>query len=430
MQKFMKRFILLNLLIGLSLSLTNVPTLFAQTAKENAGKTADAKDSDPPAVEDQDADADQDAEEQTIEPLTIGSIAPELDIEHWIHDGNGAFDAVTKFEKNKVYVVEFWATWCGPCISAMPHVVALQKEYADRGVQIVSVSSEPVETIEKFLEREVPGAKGSDDSAQTFDDLTRSYCLTTDPDRSTSKSYMEAAGQNGIPCAFLIGKSGLVEWIGHPMSMDEPLAKVVNDDWDRQAFAEEFKEEQRADMVFKAFVSAMRSNNTDKALEILDGYIAEGKLAARVSQMQMVKMQVLASDDSRADELTAYVNHLLQDESFDAEAVNRLGWTIARYATAGKIDDEVTVRAALQKTQSILADAGESKPFVMDTIAHLQFALGDKAAAIATQTEAVELAEESHKPRLQRFLDELTAELATDGESAEESSPEKPAESS
>ncbi|WP_144058202.1 peroxiredoxin family protein [Novipirellula maiorica] len=426
----MKRFILLNLLIGLSLSLTNVPTLFAQTAKENAGKTADAKDSDPPAVEDQDADADQDAEEQTIEPLTIGSIAPELDIEHWIHDGNGAFDAVTKFEKNKVYVVEFWATWCGPCISAMPHVVALQKEYADRGVQIVSVSSEPVETIEKFLEREVPGAKGSDDSAQTFDDLTRSYCLTTDPDRSTSKSYMEAAGQNGIPCAFLIGKSGLVEWIGHPMSMDEPLAKVVNDDWDRQAFAEEFKEEQRADMVFKAFVSAMRSNNTDKALEILDGYIAEGKLAARVSQMQMVKMQVLASDDSRADELTAYVNHLLQDESFDAEAVNRLGWTIARYATAGKIDDEVTVRAALQKTQSILADAGESKPFVMDTIAHLQFALGDKAAAIATQTEAVELAEESHKPRLQRFLDELTAELATDGESAEESSPEKPAESS
>ncbi|WP_372723259.1 redoxin domain-containing protein [Novipirellula sp.] len=426
----MKRFILLNLVICLALPLANPQRLFAQTANENAGKAettaADVKES----VGEENVDEDQIAKAEAIEPLTIGSEAPDLDIEHWIHDGNGAFDPVTKFEKNKVYVVEFWATWCGPCIAAMPHVVTLQKEYADRGVQIVSVSTEPIETIEKFLQREVPGAKSSDNSAQTFDDLTRNYCLTTDPDRSTSKAYMEAASQNGIPCAFLVGKSGLVEWIGHPMSMDEPLAKVVNDEWDREAFAEEFKEDQRADRIFQEFVKAMRSNKTDQALKILDEYIAEGKLASRVSQMQMVKMQVLASDDSRAEELTAYVNHLLADESLDAEAVNRLGWTIARYANAGKISDEETVRAALKKTQSILADAGDSKPFVMDTIAHLQFALGDKAAAIATQTEAVDLAEESRKPRLQRFLDELTAEPVADDDAPTESTPEKTPENS
>ncbi|WP_345685598.1 TlpA family protein disulfide reductase [Novipirellula caenicola] len=425
----MKRLILLNLLVCLPLTLTTMPVVSAQTANENAGKTTDNSDSKPQLEETQadekHADEKSTVQEPTIEPLTIGSEAPALDIEYWIHDGDGAFSEVTTFEKNKVYVVEFWATWCGPCISAMPHVVGLQKEFADRGVQIVSVSSEPVETIEKFLEREVSGAKASDDSAQTFEDLTRSYCLTTDPDRSTSKSYMEAAGQSGIPCAFIVGKSGLIEWIGHPMSMDEPLAKVVNDDWDRQAFAEEFKEEQRADMVFKEFVKAMRSNKPNKALKLLDGYIADGKLANRVSQMKMVKLQVLASDESRADELTAHVTQWLDDESLDAEAVNRLGWTVARYAAAGKINDQETVRATLQKTQSILPNAGELKPFVMDTIAHLQLALGDKAAAIATQTEAIELAEESHKPRLQRFLDELTAEPAADDAPATEDSPEK-----
>ncbi len=408
----MKRFTLLSLVICLAFPLATSPVLFAQSAKEAADKT-DAKDTAAKDSEEQ----NEAEEEKAVEPLTIGSVAPELDIEHWIHDGNGAFDPVTKFEKNKVYVVEFWATWCGPCIAAMPHVVSLQKEYADRGLQIISVSSEPMATIEKFLQREVPGAKDSDDSPQTFDDLTRSYCLTTDPDRSTSKSYMEAASQNGIPCAFLVGKSGHVEWIGHPMSMDEPLAKVVNDEWDREAFAEEFKEDQHADIIFQEFVKAMRSNKTDEALKILDDYIANGKLASRVAQMQMVKMQVLAGDESRADELKVFVTQLLEDESLDHEAVNRLAWTIARYANAGKITDNETVRTALAKTQAILPSAGKSKPFVMDTISHLQMALGDKKAAIVTQTEAIELADESHKERLQRYLDELTAEDAVEEES-------------
>ncbi|MCA9133171.1 MAG: TlpA family protein disulfide reductase, partial [Planctomycetales bacterium] len=113
--------------------------------------------------------------------LTIGSQAPPLDVEHWVQDGNGKFKPVTKFDKGKVYVVEFWATWCGPCVASMPHLAALQTELADKGVQIVSISNEELETVEKFLEREV---RSQDEEAkpQTYRQLTSAYCLTTDPD--------------------------------------------------------------------------------------------------------------------------------------------------------------------------------------------------------------------------------------------------------
>lgn len=95
------------------------------------------------------------------ELLTIGSDAPPLDVEHWVQNGNGKFKPVTKVQAGKVYVVEFWATWCGPCVQSMPHLAALQTEYASKGVQLISISDEDLETVEKFLEREVRHQRGA-----------------------------------------------------------------------------------------------------------------------------------------------------------------------------------------------------------------------------------------------------------------------------
>src|SRR6056297_3172494 len=107
--------------------------------------------------------------------LGIGSKAPALDIEHYFDEDD---PRVKKFESGNVYVVEFWATWCGPCIASMPHLADLQTKFRDNGVQIVSISDEPVEEVQTTLEREYPGTE------KTFAEVTAPYTLTTDPDRS------------------------------------------------------------------------------------------------------------------------------------------------------------------------------------------------------------------------------------------------------
>ena len=89
------------------------------------------------------------------EKLVVGSIAPKLNVEHWVQNGGGKFPKVTDFKSGRVYVVEFWATTCGPCVQSMPHLAELQTNYADKGLQIVSISSEPLEVVKAFLENEL-----------------------------------------------------------------------------------------------------------------------------------------------------------------------------------------------------------------------------------------------------------------------------------
>jgi thiol-disulfide isomerase/thioredoxin len=147
--------------------------------------------------------------------LKVGDKAPKLSIETWVKGKK-----IDKFESGKVYVVEFWATWCGPCIKGIPHLTELQKEYKDKNVTVIGVaSSERGEAkaklagVENFVKKQ-----GNE----------MNYTVAYDEDRSMSNDWMKPADQKGIPCAFLVNADGKIAWIGHPMNgLDQELKKAV-----------------------------------------------------------------------------------------------------------------------------------------------------------------------------------------------------------
>lgn len=150
---------------------------------------------------------------QSRPTLWIGDPAPPLNIGQWV---NGQ-PASSGFEGG-VHVVEFWATWCGPCLASMPHISSLQEKYGDK-LTVIGVTDEDSATVEAFL------ASESADGRPWSEVIT--YHLATDNAQATNRSYMSAANQSGIPTAFLIGNDGKIQWIGHPMEIDGPLRSVI-----------------------------------------------------------------------------------------------------------------------------------------------------------------------------------------------------------
>jgi len=150
--------------------------------------------------------------------LAVGDAAPALTkVTVWL---NGT--PVQAFDKDKVYVLEFWATWCGPCIAAMPHLTELAKENAGKGLIVVGMTNKDdngnnKESVTKFVEKNKGEKLG--------------YAVAFSEGEENYNAYMEAAGQNGIPCSFVVGKDGKIAYIGHPMNLDEVLPKVLDGTW-------------------------------------------------------------------------------------------------------------------------------------------------------------------------------------------------------
>jgi thiol-disulfide isomerase/thioredoxin len=132
-------------------------------------------------------------------PVRVGKPAPKLGIEELLQAPKG-MTADWKSLAGKVVVLEFWATWCGPCIVSLPHMNDLVKKFKDKPVQFIAVTNENRLVVERFLaQREMLGWIGLD----------------------TDNSMMLGYGIGTIPHAVVVDKTGTVRAITTPTQLRE-----------------------------------------------------------------------------------------------------------------------------------------------------------------------------------------------------------------
>ncbi|KAI7818820.1 thioredoxin-like protein [Gamsiella multidivaricata] len=112
--------------------------------------------------------------------------------------------------RTKVVVLEFWATWCGPCLQSIPHLSELQRKYKDVDVTIVGATNEKDEQkIRDFA------------NSNSMD-----YTVVIDTNQSLFSKVFKASGATGIPFAAVVVNNKIV-FSGHPM--DPQFAKTLED---------------------------------------------------------------------------------------------------------------------------------------------------------------------------------------------------------
>src|ERR1035437_4853945 len=85
----------------------------------------------------------------TFFPLLVsGQEAPTLQVAQWLQAPVG-FDGQWSGLRNKVVVLEFWATWCSPCIHAIPHLNQLARAFRDQGVVFLAVTDDDIDRSEE-----------------------------------------------------------------------------------------------------------------------------------------------------------------------------------------------------------------------------------------------------------------------------------------
>ncbi len=314
--------------------------------------------------------------------LSIGDKAPELKVTDWVKG------TPVELGTGKPVVVEFWATWCGPCKQSIPHLTELAKKYAGK-VDFVGVSvyeSDPADYKVKVPQ-----------FVKDFGDKMDYHVATEGPDTFMANHWMEAAGERGIPAAFLVNGDGKIAWIGHPMSgLDESIGSLLDSKLDmvklrserdsaKAVEAEQMKTQIAMQKKTAPIRVALKAKDYPAALAAIDQAVAadpkmEENLAA-------VKVRVLVL--GKLPGLSKYLGALgAKQFAQNPQFLNNVIWTVVEKPGASNKDGYLAAAKLGDKMYKLTPN----EPNLTDTYALALFRAGKVGQAIAMQTQAVDAA--------------------------------------
>jgi thiol-disulfide isomerase/thioredoxin len=333
------------------------------------------------------------------EGLGVGDPAPKLEVKEFVKG-----EPVKGLEKGKIYVVEFWATWCGPCRATIPHLTELQKKHKD--VIFIGVSA-----FERDQGKVKPFVKEMGDKMDYRVAMDAVPEGKQGAEGKMAKNWMEAADQDGIPTAFIVNADGKIAWIGHPTELGEPLAKVVEGKFDLKTAAAEAKranaQKHKLKELQEKLTKASQHGGPKEVVAVIDEAItADPDLEKTLGS---AKFRILTSKGGDSKKALEYGKHLLETVyKDDKERLNDLAWSIVD--PDGMKHDAKLTKLALQAALRADELAKHKDPAVADTLGKAYFDNGDAVNALETQQRAVKLAkgtplesDKTMKDRLEQY---------------------------
>ena len=116
----------------------------------------------------------------------VGNPLPPLTLEGWSGDATSMDDF-----QGQIIVLDFWATWCQPCLGAIPQNNRLAEDYADRGVRVVGICA----------------TTGS----ETMNDIAEERGIQYPIAKDVGKASEKALGVRWFPCYFLVDRQGKLQ---------------------------------------------------------------------------------------------------------------------------------------------------------------------------------------------------------------------------
>ena len=344
-------------LLPIVLALGATSPSLAQHAPALVGEDATPKTAPP------DADAEEIPSVRTrrgVSVLQIGDPAPPLQLSKIV---SGPSDT-GRLDGDDITVIEFWATWCAPCVAGMPKLDAIARHHRSDGVSVVGVTREEEAVVDGFLDRL---------------EATRrpTYAIAIDDEGQTTTAYMTASRRQGIPCAFIVDRNGRIAWLGHPKDLEDPLRRIVAGSWNLEEARRAQARSERVRQVTEAITREIEAaDSRDDLLQVVSSIDEATARGDGHPGLELEKFRILIGplDDRRGHELGW---SLLEHHPNDAWLLSQ----VAEIALDDESDSDVDVSFALQAAKAANRAAAGSDPWILATLARAYRRGGDERRA-------------------------------------------------